>query len=130
MYHSRVPQWAGLGAAPSLRLFNEPLVVPHNELGFELTHCINRHTDHDKQRRCAQTDLYTCNLLGNEWQHRDKPQEQRTHQCDAVDHAHEIFLGALARPDARNKPIVALERLRDILLVKDNHGVKVGEPDD
>src|SRR5262245_32985999 len=106
---------------------DKALVVAHDKLRLELAHRIYRHTDDDQQRRGAQTDLHTGDLLGEKRQDRHQPQEERTDQCDTVDDLRQILFGALPRPNAWNEATVALERVWDILLVENHHRIEIGE---
>ena len=77
-----VSRRAGTGTS---RLFDEAFVVAHHELRFELAHRVDRHADHDQQRRRAQQQrVHAGNLRRDERQDRDNAQEQRADQCDPV----------------------------------------------
>ena len=63
-------------------------------------------------------------------QDRHTAQEQRAHQGDARHDLLQVTLGVDARPDARDKPTLALQRFSQVLLPEDHVRVEVRERDD
>ncbi len=81
--------------------------MPHQQLGFNLLHRIERNADHDEQRGAAKPEsLHAGCPLQQAREHRDQRQEDGTKPGDAVEHLGDVVRGGLAWADARDEPAV------------------------
>src|SRR5258708_21663593 len=102
------PQGRGDAASPY-----EAAVLAHDQLRLQLLHSVQRHTDHDQDRRASEIHLLMWNardLGGGDGQdHGDEAQEARARERDSVHNRRQVVRGRAPRPDAWNEARVSLE---------------------
>src|SRR5580704_15224655 len=134
-------------------LAHETVVIPHDQLRFELLHRIHRHTDHDQQRRAAEIKLHVQpgQNESREVRIEPHPHQRQMLQMDTrnhpfrqqandrqVDAAYErqprqnpvdVVRSIASRPDARNKPAVLPHVVGQLRWIKNNPHVEEREKD-
>src|SRR5688572_477898 len=116
--------------ALQLRLLDQVAILMGDQVALDLGHRVHGHVDHDQQAGAAEIE---GDAGPGDQEFRDQADQG---QIGGADHGHprqhviEIFLGALARPDARDEAAVALEILRRLLGVEHHRGVEEAEEDD
>src|SRR5687768_13114886 len=114
----------------SSKLADKAIAVAHHKLGFKLPQCIDDDTDDNDQSTTAYDEHRVTQFcarymgrinqvhddLDHSRQYGDEAEEQRAHQCDALNNPMDKFLGTLARTNARNEATVALEIIREVLI--------------
>ena len=114
----------------SVRLTYEAFVIPHQQLGFKLAHCVQRHSNHDEKAGAAERERSNIRGLRDEvWDDRDDPQEQRPSPCYADHDSREVVLRRLSWSYARYKTAVSLQIFRQVLLLEYHQRVEEREYD-
>src|SRR5665811_1131966 len=110
---------------------DEPLVVPHHELGLQLLHRLDHDGDGDENAGAAKGEAGETRdeRLEQVRRDRDDAQEERPGDRDPVDHAGEVVLGRAPRTNARDEAAVLPELLRRLVRFERECGVEVREAD-
>src|SRR6266446_7543205 len=108
---------------------DEPLVIPHEQLGLDLLHGLDNDADDDEEARSAKGDGRDRRDQQTEDGRRgsDDAKEERAGDRDPGDDPREIVLGRAARTDAGNEPAVLAQLLRGLAGLERECRVEVGE---
>ena len=111
---------------------DEPFVVPHHELGFDLLHRFDHDGHHDEQARATEAERAEVRQGRRDhlWRDRDDGQEQGARERDAAHDPREVVLRRPAGADARDEPAVLAQLFGRLVRLERERGVEVGEPDD
>ena len=99
-------------------------------MGFDLGDGVEADADHDQQRRSTEEERNTSPHGQQRRQHADYRHVEGAHQCDAGQHAVDVFGGPLARADARNVSTRLLDVLGHVHGIDHDGRVEVTEEDD
>ena len=104
------------------------LIFPHRELCVDFLQEIEDDRDDDQDCGAADSDGSDAgDRLHDERQDGDDAQEERADERDAADDIADIFLGRIARTDARNECAVLLKIGRERMRIKSHRGIEVCE---
>src|SRR6478735_6297462 len=108
---------------------DEPFVVPHHQLGFDLLHGLDDDRHHDQQARAAEPEGPEVREAERDDRRRDRHdgQEQSAGEGDAGHDPGKVILRRAARPDAGDEPAVLAELLGRLVRLERERGVEVGE---
>src|SRR5688572_27652317 len=108
----------------------DAFVVAHRELRLYLLHRLQRHADHDQDRHAREGDGDVPDDPGDHGEHRDRSQEDRSREGDAVEDVSQVLFGLASGTHAGHEAAVALDHLRLLLRIELDRGVEIGEEDD
>src|SRR6266851_2627882 len=107
-----------------LRSLDEALILMREQVALDLRHRIHGDADDDKQR--GATEIERHGRVGNQHfrNEADNREIERSEHCDARKHIVDVFGGALARANARNKSAVLLQVFRGLRRIENHRGVE------
>src|SRR3972149_672849 len=108
----------------------DPFVVSHRELGFDLLHRLQCDPDHDQDRDPGEGDRDAPDRTCDSRKHCDNGQEDRSGQCDPIEDEREVLRSLTTGADSWDETSLTLDHLRLLLGIELNGGVEVGEEDD
>ena len=94
---------------------------------FELFHGIQHHTNHDDQAHAGELQINAGKYLEKERHDGDYAKKESACPGDMAYHIIQILLGLRTRPNTGDKTTLLLEISRQVLLLKDNIGIKESE---
>jgi hypothetical protein len=108
------------------------LVAALLQLGVDLLHRLQAHSDHDQDASAAERQFGRYAEEGDRdvRDQRDDGQVERAGERQPGEHVVEVLLGRLARPDAGDEAAVLLHVVGDLGRVEGDRDVEVGEEDD
>src|SRR3990170_4804045 len=118
---------------------DEPFVLAHEELGFDLAHRVQDDADDDNeaaggdaegQRLPPQTEAAADDRREDERGHRYEPQEERATPGDPQEHPVDVLLRGAPGAYPGHEAALALQVLRQVLLSEHDEGVEERENDD
>src|SRR5690606_24679404 len=110
---------------------NEPFVVAHGELRFELFHGVEHNGYHDKEAGGRDTEGPDIGEETDEVGHDgNEAEEERTAPGNAGHDTHEVGLSRRAGANTGDKGALALKGLRHLLLLVLDHRVEEREDED
>ena len=114
-----------------MRSGQEAFVVAHHELAVDLLHRLEGDAHRDQDRHATEGELADVPQREDEQrQDRDRGQEQRSGQRDAVQHLRQVLLGRRPRTDAGDEAALLADDVGLLGRVERDRRVEVGEEDD
>src|SRR5258708_3171582 len=89
-------------ALKSTSTFEETIIMPHDEVGLDLTNRVERNTDDDQERGSAEEKGCIHHLAQIIRQYGNGRYKQRSAQGDLLKNPLDVLSRCFARPDPRN----------------------------
>src|SRR5580658_3726106 len=108
----------------------EALVVPRDEVRFDLAHRIERHADDDHHRGPAPSEWDVERLRDDRRHNANRGHVERTPERDAGEHVVDVVRGLLALTDVRDEGLLLLQVVGYVDRLKRNGRVEIAKEDD